>query len=328
MCLYVKNQQPLIADKDIVVLKYLNNTINGIFTPYMNKQVILGETMIPEKKYPHFGSIPRGIGNLVDLYSITSGIIHSRLYAQQWVSNYCAKAIIPKGTEYWIDYFGNEIASKELYITNEIGNPDDVSFDIFNIILKDSPEVKNIRVGDFYMSDNTFAHPNDRINQETIVGLVCGFYEDDTPMICAMKHIFSQWCNNDFEKKHFHVTNEKVLETFNGFELTQEYKKLRSENKIGIYQAFEACLNYRKKYNDEQWFFPSIRELITIWKNMRYINASCKLSGIKPIIEHGTYWSSTNFLSEYVYVCQPEALETFNWSEKNNVLRVIPFLKK
>ena len=43
MCLYVKNQQPLIADKDIVVLKYLNNTINGIFTPYINKQVILGE---------------------------------------------------------------------------------------------------------------------------------------------------------------------------------------------------------------------------------------------------------------------------------------------
>lgn len=115
MCLYFRDKQPRIAKRDIVVLKYLDKDGERYKSPCRGTPVTLGKLMVAQPYTPNIMYECEGLHGR-EIYSIGGGVIHARLSESNIYGNYCAKAIIPKGTEYWIDSLGTNIAAKKMLI--------------------------------------------------------------------------------------------------------------------------------------------------------------------------------------------------------------------
>lgn len=140
MCLLTKQTEAFIAKEDIIVYKLLLKRDNKYFTFFQGYPVKLNSLLIPA---PIEGDI---IINDNRYYTIEGGMIHSYAYdefkraAQKMLdrliyyrtvysnvtNSVLVKAIIKKGTKFYIDTSRFEIASESLYITDEIYGPTDV----------------------------------------------------------------------------------------------------------------------------------------------------------------------------------------------------------
>ena len=108
MCLYIRDKQPRVAKRDIVVLKYLNQVGNRYESPCQGTPVTLGKLMVAQPDTPYISYECKDLYDR-EISSMRSGVIHAKLSEDNDYGNYCnycAKAIIPKGTEYWIDSVG------------------------------------------------------------------------------------------------------------------------------------------------------------------------------------------------------------------------------
>lgn len=329
MCLIIRDSKPRIAKRDIVVLKYLNKRENEQFyTPVMGTPVTLGKVLTASPSKPNIIFYSTDHLNR-EISFIREGAIHARLIVAplDYDTNYCAKAIIPKGTKYWVNPFGTEIAAEKMLITKEEGNNDVLGDSFAREILTYAPKVNGIRIGDYQMTDNSFVHPKKSIEKTDVRGIVCGFYENSEPIVCALERFEEVWdrqyCSNIGE-----FTDDlqiMIMLPFNGREVTKKYIKNKYKDK-SRFGAFEKCINYRKS-KGEKWFFGALGETMVMLDNAIYLNAAHKITGLGFILSTDyLYWSCSEFNSCYSWYCNLRTLDVHcNWTYKDYTYNVVPF---
>lgn len=333
MCLYIRDKQPRVAQRDIVVLKYLKQVFVGGSTRYESPcqriPVTLGGLTVAHPETPNIEYEDKDVHDR-EIYGIREGVIHAKLDESEVYGNYCAKAIIPKGTEYWINSFGTEIAARQMFVTKEKGTNKSVDIQLFREILKSAPEKNGIRVGDYQMIDNSFVHPTKKIAKTKVRGIVCGFYKDESPIICALEVFKEVWDNHSPSKIGEDTSWKKATEVLNGREVTARYKEQIKGRDKQRFNAFERCINYRKD-KGEDWYFGSLGETLAMLDNAAYLNAAHMITGLGFFIDSDYwYWScSERFISDTPYTswCSHLNRGEVRWemASKGFLMRVVPF---
>lgn len=330
MCLYIIDKQPRIAKRDIMVLKYLYYKDDGQFyTPYELVAVKIGEVLVASPSEPNiiFGGFFDSFGRKI--YGLSSGAIHAMLFnGLSYNGNYCAKAIIPKGTKYWVNQFGTEIAAEKMLITKETGNIDTLDDSFARDILAYAPKVNGIRIGDYQMTDDSFVHPKKSITKTKVRGIVCGFYESGKPIICALEMFREVWDNQfDSQIGEYIGYSTVAMRLFDGKDVTRKYIQRNMRQKPRL-DAFERCINYRKD-KGEEWFFGAFGETVTMLDNAIYLNAAHKITGLGFILGSSySFWSCSEANADYSWrsriVLSEDKIICFQGS-KNAGHWVVPF---
>lgn len=325
MCLYIRDKQPRVAKRDIVVLKYLKQDGKRYESPCQGTPVTLGKLMVAQPDTPYISYECKDLYDR-EISSMEGGVIHAKLSESDDYGNYCAKAIIPKGTEYWIDPFGTKIAARQMLITKEKGTNESVDIQLFKEILESTPEKNGIRVGDYQMIDDSFVHPTKKIVKTKVRGIVCGFYEDGSPIICALEMFREVWDTDYNSKIGEHTSWEKAMKLFNGREVTAQYKKQIKGKDKERFGAFERCINHRKD-KKEDWYFGSLGETMTMLDNAAYLNAAHNITGLGFIINTDYwYWSCSEYGSGDSWGCLLFRRGVCcRWGRKGGTRRVVPF---
>lgn len=128
MCLFTNRTKPLVASKDLVVYKTLIVEDGKYYTPYQNVEVKLNSYLTASI------SITRDM-RFTGYHQISGEGVHSYTHLGERIG---FKAIIPKGTPFWISSDLKEIASTELYITDEICNEETDLKEICDLLLKEN----------------------------------------------------------------------------------------------------------------------------------------------------------------------------------------------
>ena len=133
MCLYTKQLEPKIAEEDIEVSKILKKQNGRWVTPYRNYPVKFNEVMEAESIYTkEYLLNPYNYKIVYEYREITEGFFHSNntdevikefQIAHSREKKKCPevkvfKAIIPKGSEYYVGV-RTDICSTKLIILNE-----------------------------------------------------------------------------------------------------------------------------------------------------------------------------------------------------------------
>ena len=281
MCLYLRENHPRIAKEDITVLKYTTMWGNEIISPFQHMTIPINEvlTAFPDK----VDIISYGkdvLGN--DVYSISGGAIHAKLIKGGFSGCECRKAIIPSGTEYWVSMRGDEIAARSMIITNVEWDKGDnrVSECLFEEILKNAPELNGLRIGDYLLENGDYTRPCKSLSEDNVVGIVAGFH-GEKPLITALTFFDCVYDrDNSSEFGDYYHFNEYVIKTFNGRTITEKY---RDGSKDDRFEAFEACINYRKD-KDEEWYLGAAGEVATMIDNCIYLNAAHHITSLGFVI--------------------------------------------
>lgn len=324
MCLYLREEQPRVAKEDIIVLKYVKLYNKDIISPYQYTKIPINEVMTayPKKEDITFHNTDL-LGN--DIYSLWGGAIHAKLIKKELPECEGRKAIIPAGTEYWVSVQGNEIAARSMIVTDINWDKEDnkVSESIFKEILENAPEVNGIRIGDYLLENGDFTRPHKSLSEDEVVGIVAGFH-DGEPLIAALAFFISAY-DRKYNSKfgEYYNSNKDAIKAFNGRIITKRYKE---DNRDSRFEAFEACINYRKD-KDEKWYFGAAGEITTMINNCIYLNAAHQITGLGFVIDDERYPSC----SEYDCSCSWDCISGIGeisccWCYKDRKDRVIPFL--
>lgn len=319
MCLVPRRKEPMTAKRDIVVMKYLKSNGERYCTPCQGTTVTLNATMLPNCDIPDLRPIGKDHLN-TEICELYGGVIHAGITPNP-MGNCCKKAIIPKGAKYWLDPAGWEIAATELYVTDESINQVDNS--LYYDILENAPEINGIRIGDYQLETNEFVHPSEEMSTSNVRGIVCGFYEDGTPMVCALEILSGVWDNECDSKIGDYIENrEDAIKAFNGKEVTNKYKKSKKKE----LKVFEKCIHYREDKNEE-WFLGANGEMTTLLSNAIYLYAAHRITGLGVEIDYeGWFWSCSEYYSSYSWGCDLRSYGVYcDWDYKGYRSRVVPF---
>lgn len=324
MCLTTKSKEPRLAKRDMAVLKYVRKEGEEYTSPCQGTVIPINKTMYPKSSVPDLRK------NWVDVkgnetQDLFGGVIHARITPINGLGNCCVKAIIPKGTRFWIDPALQEIAAEQMIITDEeIKEIPDKN--LFIEILATAPEKNGVRVGDYQLEDNTFVHPTDNTKDLNPRGIVCGFTPDDKPLVCAVEILSGVWdkqWNSQFGD-FLNGDREEVTTKFNGKEITRKYAESK-ERDASRFEAFEKCINYRKDKNEE-WYFGAIGEMLELINNAEYINAAHYITGIGDVIDYYWFWSCSEYDSYCsLYCCLHRSGVHCGWGCKGYRYRIVPF---
>lgn len=321
MCLYTKNIEPKVATKDIECIKYLYADGGKYVTPVRYVQVELDKELVASPSTPDLQST--GSDSVGDtIYALSGGAIHARL-RPCGMTPHAFKAIIPKGTKYWVDTFGVEIAAEKMFISSKKAD------EVYNLpmaadILANAPQVNGVRVGDFLLPSGKFVHPNRLSKMRNPIGRVVGFH-NDKPLIAALEtfkgEIDTQW-NSKLNK---HIEREEAKKDFDGSKNTQSYINLTEKDKENRYNAYAKCANYDKEHNS---YLPALGEMMEMLKNALYLNAAAFISGIGEILDNDRwYWTSSERSQRCSWFCGLGSRDVCcYWYYKRSTCRVVPFL--
>lgn len=325
MCLYIKEQKPRVAKEDLTVLKYVKVYGDDIVSPYQFTKIPANEVLIASPNKEVIDSCEKDLLDN-DMYSISGGAIHAKLIKAGFFGCECKKAIIPAGTEYWVDVHGDEIAARSMIVTDIDWDKGDnkVSECIFEDILENAPEVNGVRIGDYLLENGTYARPRKGLTEDDVIGIVAGFHEGE-PLIAALTffvNAFDKLSNSAFE--FFYSSDNYVIKRFNGKRITEEYKVGNRRNKR--FESFESCINYRKD-KGEKWYLGTAGEVGTMMDNCIYLNAAHHLTGLGFLIGNEYYNSCSEISCEYSWYCYLTRVRvSCFFGYKHCPRRTIPFL--
>lgn len=320
----------MIASRDITCLKYVKKIDNQYYSPCRDTKIPIDQVMVAFPSTPDIYHLCTDYLNH-DIYRLNGGAIHAMMVENSNYENDCLLAIIPKGTEYWINSWGTEIAAKQMLITSKKGDKSKLDTSFFEDILLKAPEVNGIRIADYLLDDGTFVHPTKDIAKLKPIGRVVGFYNDE-PLVGALEYMTGEWDIRSYSNRtkvpqvlstHFTNWNE-VIKDFNGKKWTKEISKLKTKDN---HPAFNKCSNYRST-EEEEWYLPAPGEIMTMLDNTLYLNAATMLTGVGFIIDESSYyWSSSEFGGGRSWGCQLVSGQLrCLWYGKNYCGRVVPFL--
>ena len=325
MCLYLREKKPRVAKEDITVLKYVKVDDNVITTPYQRIKILVNEvlTAFPNKvETCSFGKDM--FGN--DVYSINGGVIDARLIKRAFSTHECRKAIIPAGTEYWVSVRGDEIAARSMIVTDVDWDKGDnrVSDSVFEEILENAPEVNGVRIGDYLLENGDYARPRKGLSEDDVVGIVVGFH-DGEPLIAALSFFIGAYADRIYGSKfgEYYNSNKDVIKAFNGRSITKKY---REGSKDSRFEAFEACINYRKD-KGEEWYLGAAGEVATMLDNCIYLNAAHQITGLGFVIDNKCYHSCSDGSYYESWDCDLySSMVDCSCCDKKYKRRILPFL--
>ena len=260
MCLYSMQRKAYIAKEDIEVYKLLVKHKDGTYvTPHIYEYVELGEVLKPFIWNENEMMLPNKMFKL-----ISNGWIHSYIdvvdsnfkdwkYHSNW--NYLedkdelvlVKCIIPKGTEYWLDAYMNEICSKVLVI----GKEEDSHFknDINNIIESKYDPCEYAVVKLWYEAESLDDERNSKIK------FYADYLKDRFNEIGDMKDMIGKIILEDVNDKIHKYINSKLCYCEEGSvnsdrEVIKEHLKYE-DGRIGITYNVDSDYLYIPYDNDE-----------------------------------------------------------------------------
>ena len=290
MCMYSTRQQPLIAKQDIVCVKYLKKTMGGeLRTPFQAVPVPIGKPFTPSQESVDFDR-----GSMT--YSLSGGVIHAMTHVVDWNDAIPYKAIIPKGTEYWIDVRSRAIAAKKMIISDEkidIAQPDE---SLLRDLLSNTPTEGELSVGDYYIKGKGFISPFE-VNEDIIpqiAGVIVGF-KDKEPIIWSGEvakdlAMDTQW-NSKFDK---YVSEPE--KDFDGEKHLEEFLKNYKNFDKSRFEAYAACVAYKPKIG--KWYIPAFGEKKIMIDNLSFIHAAAWISKSNMFLPTGYYWTSSECYAE------------------------------
>ena len=323
MCLYLREKQPRVAKEDITVLKYVI-LYDGIVSPYQFTKIPVNEVLTASPNKENIESFGKDLlGN--DVYSISGGAIHAKLIKGELSGCVCRKAIIPSGTEYWVNVHGDEIAARSMIVTDVDwdNGVNKVSESVFEEILENAPKVNDIRIGDYLLENGDYTRPCKGLSEDNVIGIVAGFH-GGKPLITALTFFDCVYDkDNSSEFGDYYHFKEYVIKTFNGRTITEKY---RDGSKDDRFEAFEACINYRKD-KDEKWYLGAAGEVATMLDNCIYLNAAHHITGLGFLIGNEWYNSCSEKNCEYSWRCSVSCNRVSCCSDsKRCERRTVPFL--
>ena len=294
MCLYISNKTALKAKKDITVYKYVEECNGSYFTAFCNTKVKTNETLVPDTELE--------IRNCCRKYCIEGGAIHAYLTnIDSRLNCICLKAIIKKGTEYYVQDDFKEIAAKELYITDEVIT-EKVTTPDFKYVLEDYISVMNdesfmnkdgVKVGYYMLSDKTFVSPLESFDHSKAIGIVAFFNKNDEPVIVSLDEEHLPWLTEYSMKNKVCSKIEDPENDFDGKKHTYDIvaSKDYDPNK---FKAVAYC-TYYETYGTKRgdWYLGSVGEMINVAKNVAIINLSISYTGVGIPLKMKWVWTSS-----------------------------------
>lgn len=260
MCLITTFKKGFIAPTDIIVYKRLDQQEDLSWeTPYQRCKVILDSELIPNRDAPEL--IERR--NHFELYG---GVIHA--YTKERIGENPFKAIIPKGTKFWVQDDLSRVAAEKLYISSEKaeeGDETDFSF-LYHHSL------------DLLLKNGRRVHWSPDLNPNEVKGIFV--YDSQAIGLEIYESKFSSKILQGLLDRAHNI--DEAIKDFTGKERT---KILREKNPHA--EILEKL--------SEDSYIPSCGELMEALKNSLLINITRKALGLKVIDEYKRLWSSTPF---------------------------------
>lgn len=270
MCLTTTYKKGFIANTDIIVYKKLTQLDDYWQTPFQECKVSLDTELIPERATP----------DLVERrnnFELNGGVIHA--YTKVDNSGDYFKAIIRKGTKFWVQDDLHEVAAEKLFITSEKakkGDETDFSF-LYHYSL------------DLLLKNGRRVSWSPDLNPDEVKGI---FVYDSQAI--GLEVYISKFSSNELPELTNRARNiEEAEKDFTGKKRT---KILREK-----YPKAEIL-------NDlpEDSYIPACGELTEALKNFLLINITRKALGLETI-EYRGFWSSTPY-SGCVWMVRPSGL--------------------
>ena len=206
---------------------------------------------------------------------------------------------------------------------NWSNDDDKASENLFKKILENAQEVNGIRIADYLLENGEFTKPQKGLSEDKVVGIVVGFH-NEKPIIASLKFftgVFDRKYNSTFGDSYY--IGKEAKKAFDGQIITHKYKTGKREDR---FEAFEACINYRKD-KDEEWYFGALGEVATMIDNCIYINAAHQITSLGFVISDEWYHSCSEASRVYSWGCElADGKVRYDCSGKYYRHRVVPFL--
>lgn len=340
MCLYASNIKPLKAEKDLTIIKCIIPYGNGKYkSPAQETTIELNKTLVAE------GNVAK-LPNDYSSNEIGVGVIHayidSKTFKHHFNSCKFVKAIIKAGTELYVQFDGEEVAAKEIFITDNFINEDNLSDYESELEVTRQELVKLLRnqvcaranngakIGDIYTHDKRFIQPAHLTADMKPIGVVSYIRSDGEPHIIGLRQSEEMWCV--VSASYGQISNtidslDKAINNDKGQEYTEILKE-RFADKLKDFPALNYCLEYETDgTNKGDWFFMSSGETLQTIRNAFIINTSIERineivgKGIAEPIEYGTwYWTVTSCGGRSAWRCYSGRAHIDNWNNHGNLL--------
>ena len=297
MCLYIGKNSSFIAKSDIIVYKELKQIgKNDYVTPCQDFPVKLDNLLIPEGIATEK---PCGFK-----YRIEEGTIHA--YTSSNGNDLKFKAIIKKGTKFWIQDDLTEVAAEKLYITSELAGKEETDL---------SEYIKEFGV-DVHLKDGRRCKITDSFDKKDVIGV----YGYDNQVI-ALESKGLQLSDDYSLPGHPKVIDDlsEAKKDLDGYGNTKQLKSLGIKS-----DALDYCEELGK-----DWYIPSLGQVKLVAENMLRINLTLKHLG-KDTLPFSWFWSSTLESSKYAWCCCSDGniwYGGFNYFHVYCCYYVLPFLE-
>ena len=297
MCLYIGKNSSFIAKSDIIVYKELKQIgKNDYVTPCQDFPVKLDNLLIPEGIATEK---PCGFK-----YRIEEGTIHA--YTSSNGNDLKFKAIIKKGTKFWIQDDLTEVAAEKLYITSELAGKEETDL---------SEYIKEFGV-DVHLKDGRRCKITDSFDRKDVIGV----YGYDNKVIALESKGLK--LSDDYQLPgHPKVIDDlsEAKKDLDGYGNTKQLKALGIKS-----DALDYCEELGK-----DWYIPSLGQVKLVAENMLRINLTLKHLG-KDTLPFSWFWSSTLRSSQFAWYCCSGGdywCCDFNYGHVSYYDYVLPFLE-
>ena len=291
MCLYIGYRKPFVAKSDITVYKYVSKNNGKYYTACRDYPVNTNEVMKADKN----GDI---VLNYNNKYRIEGGAIHActTTFDNGFDSEICLKAVIRKGTEFYIQDDLKEVAARELYITDEkvTGRMStDISEYLEDAIKDAESNGDGVKVGYYRLSNGNFVNPFE-YKEGTIIGVVAFFDKNSNPVSIGVNFKKLPWLKMSFKNEiSSDIPYGDTVEDMDGMKHTKDILNNKDYDPYN-FMAVEYCNNYSTEGTKPgDWYLPAIGECVKIVQNVLIINMSLSKAGFATFDLASALWSSS-----------------------------------
>jgi hypothetical protein len=302
MCLNIGKKLSLVAKKDIVVYKYLDVSDGDYKTPYQETPVTLNETLVANRVNYLCEELYNG------KHSISEGAIHACLSTKRKkMGDVALKAIIKRGTTFYVQDDFAEIAATELFITDEeincnIDSPDLI--DVAKLYIeaarkeKENSNGNGIFIGDFCLSDKTYVSPLSDFNKEDAIGVVAFFDNEGNPVVISLEEAFLPWLTKYLMKNEVCSNiKDNIADDLGGKKHTYDIAASKDYDP-DKFKAVAYCTNYKTNGTEKgDWYLGATGEIIKVAQNMGIINAAIQYTGVGEPLKFEWMWTSSETIS-------------------------------
>lgn len=200
MCLFTLQKEPYIAKRDITVLKALKRDGDDFVTPIMQYPVEFNKILSLLDEDDDFNESGFFDYGYFHAYPYFKQGCHTS--AKEWLY---FRAIIPKGTEYYINEKLNEVGARKMIITDEVVNAQPYSskvgwqdtFDLFEPMFEGVSH-DEVEKGWVLGDDDCLYHPFSLSVNKGLQGIVCSrpYYKGTEREQCQV--LFMHGCKHRF----------------------------------------------------------------------------------------------------------------------------------